>query len=302
MTRIRPGGKIPAHMQRKLGVLLLCMAAVVAVALLASSLHDVNLLPGRSFVSGQSPQAPLLIPMIQVSSEIPLWKIILVWLVFVVNFVLFFVLLPRELRKRILRQVLRLMVGALVIVLALRYRLIDIPGVTSEPGSVGSPADRPLAAGEALPVYHPPHVEPWIAYLITLAIVSTVLLLAWVGYRRWMRGRLARSAALSDLGDVAQASLADLAAGRSWADVIIDCYARMSKIVSERRGLQRGSATTPREFADALNRAGLPAYATTQLTTLFESVRYGGRTSSEADRMEAVACLDSILRACGAGS
>ncbi len=302
MTSIDPSGKIPSLMRRKLGVLLFCVAAVAAVALLASSLHDVNLLPGKSFVSVQLPQAPLLMPMIQVSSEIPLWKILLVWLVFAVNFVLFFVLLPPELRKRILRQVMSLMIGALVLVLALRYRLIDIPGVTSEPGTAGSPADRQLAAGEPLPVYQPPHVAPWIAYLITLAIVSTVLLLAWVGYHRWMRARLARSAGLSVLGGIAEASLADLAAGRSWADVIVDCYARMSKIVSERRGLQRGTATTPREFAAELTRAGLPAYAATKLTRLFESVRYGGRNSSETDRTEAAACLDSILRACGADS
>lgn len=240
--------------------------------------------------------------MIQLPTEIPLWKILLVWLVFVVNVVLFFILLPPALRKRMLRQVLSLMVGALVLVLALRYRLIDIPGVTSEPGNVGIPADQQFAVGEPLPVYHPLTMAPWIAYLITLALVSTVLLLAWVGYRRWMHARAARAEGLGALGGIAQASLADLAAGRSWADVIIDCYARMTKIVSERRGLQRGSATTPREFADALAQAGLPAYAAAKLTRLFESVRYGGRSSSETERIEAMECLSSILSACGAGS
>jgi len=49
-----------------------------------------------------------------------------------------------------------------------------------------------------------------------------------------------------------------------------------------------------------LERAGLPANAVSRLTRLFESVRYGTHQSSQADVNEALACLDSILQACGA--
>ena len=73
----------------------------------------------------------------------------------------------------------------------------------------------------------------------------------------------------------------------------------MGEVVSARRGLQRADATTPREFAERLERAGLPADAVKRLTRLFEAVRYGSRLSDQSDVNEAVACLNSILQACG---
>jgi hypothetical protein len=73
----------------------------------------------------------------------------------------------------------------------------------------------------------------------------------------------------------------------------------MSEVVSARRGLLRPDAATPREFAERLEHAGLPAEAVNRLTRLFESVRYGTRKSDESDINEATACLASILQACG---
>jgi hypothetical protein len=73
----------------------------------------------------------------------------------------------------------------------------------------------------------------------------------------------------------------------------------MSAAVRVRRGLQREAATTAREFAGRLTKAGLPSDSVAALTRLFESVRYGERASSEPDKREAVACLESILHACG---
>jgi hypothetical protein len=82
--------------------------------------------------------------------------------------------------------------------------------------------------------------------------------------------------------------------------VVIQSYVRMSEVVGARRGLYRPEAMTPREFAERLERAGLPAEGVRRLTQLFESVRYGARKSGPSDVGEAVACLHSILQACGA--
>jgi hypothetical protein len=121
-------------------------------------------------------------------------------------------------------------------------------------------------------------------------------------YRRWFRSGAGRPSPLDTIADIAQSSLRDLAAGRGWGDVIIECYARMNAVVSSHRGLMRPASATPREFADRLTRAGLPADAVTRLTRLFESVRYGGSAGTEADIRDASDCLNAILRACGTSS
>jgi hypothetical protein len=136
-------------------------------------------------------------------------------------------------------------------------------------------------------------------YLISLGILLTLLVLALLAYRWWMRSRSRRHASLYAIADIAQSSLDDLASGRDLGDVIIQSYARMNEVVSSRRGLQRHQAATPREFATRLEMAGLPADAVNRLTRLFESVRYGARKSDQSDVKEAATCLASILQACG---
>jgi hypothetical protein len=121
----------------------------------------------------------------------------------------------------------------------------------------------------------------------------------WVVYRWWVGPGMRRLSRLDAIGDIAQSSLNDIASGQEWRDVIIQSYVRMSEAVSARRGLQRARATTPREFADRLEQAGLPARAVERLTRLFEFARYGPRASSQSDVNEAVSCLNSILQACG---
>ena len=73
----------------------------------------------------------------------------------------------------------------------------------------------------------------------------------------------------------------------------------MSRVVDVRRGLSRGHAMTASEFAARLEKAGLPREPVYRLTHLFESVRYGARTSAQGDVDEAIACLTSILKYCG---
>jgi hypothetical protein len=87
--------------------------------------------------------------------------------------------------------------------------------------------------------------------------------------------------------------------GTNSGDVIINCYLRMSDVVSDKRQLHRNAAMTPHEFALHLEQAGLPADAVTKLTRLFEGVRYGARRSGPQEINEAVSCLKTILHYCG---
>jgi hypothetical protein len=122
----------------------------------------------------------------------------------------------------------------------------------------------------------------------------------WGLYRGWKKYRLRHAEQpLDEIARIARSSLDDLASGRNSSDVIINCYLRMSDVVSSRRQLHRDIAMTPHEFALRLERAGLPGDAVNRLTRLFEAVRYGDRKSAPKDITEAVNCLKTILHYCG---
>ncbi|MGE5248689.1 MAG: DUF4129 domain-containing protein [Bacteroidota bacterium] len=288
-------------MSRRLLLLVLSLVIIAAVVVLASSLHNVHFAPGRSVpfeTAASGPPPPILSS--DTISNTPLWKIVLVWLVFVINLILFIFLMPPEARKRILRQVINFALTALAILLALRYRLIQLPLLASKPVEPTNQTAVRGASSEPLPSFQPPHMAPWWVFLISFLVLAGVLTLLWLAYRWWMRSTSTRSMSdLDAIGAIAESSLGEIAAGRDWGDVIIQSYVRMSEAVSARRGLERAAAMTPREFAGRLEQAGLPAQAVSRLTRLFEAARYGSRASSQADINEAVACLNSILQACG---
>jgi hypothetical protein len=285
-------------MNRKSRLLLFCFIVLAAITLLASSLHDVHFQPGRSLSARQISDTPVLLQMPEAISKTPLWKILLFWLAFVINLLLFFYLLPREVRKRIIRQVVSFSIGILLLFIALRYRIIELPTLNSEPAkSVGQAPPGPDLGG-VIPQFQQPATAPWMTFLISLLVITGILILIWTFYRRWMRSQLGRHPSLFAIAGIAQSSLDDLAAGRDWGDVIIESYVRMNKVVSVKRGIQRTDGATPREFAKRLESAGLPAEAVNRLTRLFESVRYGNRKSAPSDIKDAVACLNTILHAC----
>ncbi|MFN2119596.1 MAG: DUF4129 domain-containing protein [Anaerolineales bacterium] len=287
-------------MHRRQLMLILCLLVVAGAGILAASLHDVQFQPARPLGLSAGPGPQIALPRLEISSETPLWKILLLWLAFTLNLVLFFFLLPPEARRRIIRQVVSFALGVLALLIALRYHMIQLPEIAGNPvEAAGGGAPQFGSSGEAAP-FQPPHVPPWMTYVASLVILWAVILVVWFFYRRWQLARGRRNASLATLADIARASLRDLGHGREWGDVVVETYARMNDTVSAHRGLSRAAASTPREFAERLADAGLPPDSVGRLTGLFESVRYGGHPSTERDMREAVACLESIVRACGA--
>jgi hypothetical protein len=151
-----------------------------------------------------------------------------------------------------------------------------------------------------MPVFAAPQVSPMFSYLISFAFALILLAVVWFLYRGWKRYMvLNQSKPLDEIARIARSSLNDLSSGRDSSDVIINCYLRMSDVVSSKRQLHREMAMTPHEFAVRLEQAGLPGDAVTRLTRLFEGVRYGDRKSGPKDVNEAVTCLKTILHYCG---
>ena len=143
-------------------------------------------------------------------------------------------------------------------------------------------------------VFVPPQVSSWTSYFVALGILLVVTAVwAWIIWRRRKKG-----APYDALAEIARSTLDDIEAGRDWGDAILNSYFRMTRVVSEWRGIRRGLSMTPAEFADYLVSVHLPGEAVYPLTSLFERVRYGDKHSTRKDIQEAVDCLNSILDYC----
>jgi hypothetical protein len=129
---------------------------------------------------------------------------------------------------------------------------------------------------------------------VTFGVLAVAALLAWFFLGRRPDGEFS----LDDLAGIAQETIDDLQAGKDYGDAVIECYARMTQTVNEKRGLKLRAYMTASEFAATLERARLPGDAVRRLTALFERVRYGGRKSTQQDIDEAVASLTAIVDGC----
>lgn len=278
-------------------VLFLALLALGALTVLATSLEAVPFREAQRFAPQGTEESEVVPPGRSLDwQQATVEDNILVWTLIAVIVALIGVLLSPELRKQMLKMFLRVaLIVATVLFLSRNYgdRLF---APESEP--VGGPAAPGMSA--PLPVFEPPEVSSSFSYLVSFVVALFWLVLIWVVYRLWMRFRQPKSnSTLDEFARIARSSLDQLSSGQNSSDVIINCYLRMSDVVSDKRSLQRLPAMTPHEFAIRLEQAGLPGDAVKRLTRLFETVRYGDRTSGPKDVNEAVSCLNTILHYCG---
>ena len=284
-----------AYFQNKRLILLLAVLALGALTILAISLNEVPFREGQHFGQrGTTTIEVLPEDLSQVWVEIPIWKQILVWGLVGLLVVLIAMLLSPEMRRRLFRIVIRVALTAWALYFLIKKGVIS-PNLF---GNGEAPPSQDTLV--PVPVFEPPQVSPAFSYLISFAIALIWLLVLWLLYRGWQRYvSLNTKKPLHEIAKIARSSLNDLSSGRNSSDVIINCYLRMSDVVSSTRHLYRNTAMTPHEFALHLEQAGLPGDAVTRLTRLFEGVRYGNRKSGPQDINEAVSCLKTILHYCG---
>ena len=279
-------------------ILLLAVLALGALTVLAISLNEIPFRPGLRFVrEDRALPPPPADEMVDLTVNIPLWQQMMVWVLLSLLVVLIALLLSPEARKRMLLLLIR--VGFTMWAI---YFLFKNYGDQLFGFNLQRP-DAPQLDGETvvpMPVFEAPQVSPAFSYLISFAFALILLVVFWFLYRGWQRyAALNRPIPLDEIAKIARSSLHDLSSGRNSSDVIINCYLRMSDVVSNKRQLHRGIAMTPHEFALRLEQAGLPGDAVIRLTRLFEAVRYGDRKSGPKDVNEAVSCLKTILHYCG---
>ena len=284
-----------AYFQNKRLVLLLAVLALGALTVLAISLNEVPFREGQHF-GQQGTKTVEFFPQDvgQVWVEVPIWKQILVWGLVGLMIILIALLLSPEMRRRLLRILFRVAFTAWALYFLIKKGII---GPNLFGGGEAPPSQDTFVP---MPVFEPPQVSPTFSYLISFVIALVWLLVIWLLYRGWKRYvSLNTKKPLDEIAKIARSSLNDLSSGRNSSDVIINCYLRMSDVVSSTRHLYRNTAMTPHEFALHLEQAGLPGDAVTRLTRLFEGVRYGNRKSGPQDINEAVSCLKTILHYCG---
>lgn len=288
-------------LEKKPLVLIFSILAVGALMALSASLEGVSF--GDAQPIGREEAEPLSHPpqsaLVPAGEEAVQTQIILLF-AFVVLAALVGILLSPEGRRRLFRFLIRMAftVWALYFLLNRYPAVFDFLSV-GVPGEAPPPPNMEAGASIPPPVFSPPEETPMLSYAVSLLIVLGVAFLAWRAYRIWQAVNQRPNRSLQDLARIARSSLRDLSDGRETADVIMNCYFRMSDVVADKRNLQRNTSMTPAEFASRLEEAGLPGDAVRRLTRLFESVRYGGRKAGPKDVNEAVACLTTVLQYCG---
>ncbi|HEY5158280.1 MAG TPA: DUF4129 domain-containing protein [Anaerolineales bacterium] len=278
----------------KTKILVLGGLSILVLFLLVASLGKLQFKPAKAFAYEQSSgSAPQVVP--------PTWNGLVYVIIFMAGvLIILFILLPSDQRKKYLIAFGLLTIAGIVILLILSHLSLGKPVLQQQENAgnaIISPVPGPTntRVPEVIPaVFIPPQVSLWSSFFVALVFI---LVLAGVGgWVFWSRRKL--HAPYESLAEIALSALEEIEAGKDWGDAIVNSYLRMNKAVAEWRGIHRTASMTPAEFAEYLTSTHLPQEAVSQLTTLFERVRYGEKESTPKDIQEAVECLTTILDYC----
>jgi hypothetical protein len=132
---------------------------------------------------------------------------------------------------------------------------------------------------------------------ILLWIVGIILALSAAAFAAWFYLSSRRKPSGEDIFLFeAEKARRDLLSGGDLKEIIVRCYQQMSQVLQEERGIEREVYMTTGEFERLLTEKGYPPVPVHQLTRLFEAVRYGRSQPGPQDEQTAVASLDAIIR------
>lgn len=280
---------------RKFWILIAAAVAIVALFLLSSSLSTVEFLPGKPFPWGLFMTGSReTLPPPSFGEMMSLVTILRVAILILLPITVIYLIFTKEGRRRAVRIVIQVLLFMLLMSIIIE-RQASMP-VTPEQGMTNlSPLEE--MQFEPPPEFIPGDMRDLTTILsLGLAVVLTIVIVTAL-YIFWRRRRLEQDNTLLELARGAQEALDDIQAGGSLRNAVIRCYAEMSRVISEKRNIERGSTVTSHEFEEHLVKAGLPKTPVYELTHLFEEARYGNRDPGPAEEQRAVACLSAIVTA-----
>ena len=271
----------------------LSILALFAIILLAAGLNDINFSDGRYFQIGGQPEVQNIADLNEEFGidDNPIIRLLFTALVILLPVGVILMAIWPEGRKMLLRVMIPLAAAAIIAPFLNRIGSF----VSTEESGLELPTPNEELLEEAVSmvtiISEPP---AWLVYLISFAFVAGALVILWFIYTRFIRSE---TPALEIIAREAQDALDDIRAGAEFKDTIIRCYYEMSAAISAERGIERKQAMTPREFEKRLSDQGLPIKHISQLTRLFESVRYGSKAPNPQDEDLAIASLTAIVQA-----
>jgi hypothetical protein len=260
---------------------------------LIGSIHSIHFLPSRALDAIPSNEAEGESP---VSAGSALFSMLL-RVVFFASLILlaFHLLASRHARRFYL--VLALLFGGLILL----THFVGCDSATPQQ-DISIQSQQPVAEASPQQGFTTPQPETQEAergntlyILLAVALSSVVVGIGAVVLVRWLRRRPAQDASYEEILGSLSTAANRLRAGEDPYAVVLFCYQEMVSILGA-RGKIDTTFLTPREFEGQLRGVGLSGEHTTQLTSIFEVVRYGGRIDDDF-ATRALACLDAIQEA-----
>ena len=285
--------------KRKFLILVMAGVAIAALLLLAASLSHVQFERGKRLSLGHDEPPGGSPPGLTFDLDL-FWRV-LMWSLFILvplSIIAVFIW-PENLKYAIIRAV-ALALSLILLVLTIRAMKDFIEQFLAALQNLGAqgPATGEPGAGEGL-LLGPVRAPRWTVFPFLLGGLAFLTLSGWWLWRLWLSGRTRGPLGLGELSAVAGAAAEELEAGGDLRDVVLRCYREMSELLSERQHVPFQEAMTAREFERQLRRAGVRDEHVSQLSRLFEEVRYGGRASGPLEEERALECLRAVERAYG---
>jgi lipoprotein signal peptidase len=284
--------------RNKLLLLAQLALALVALALLASGISQIRLMPGESInllglfsqnmdlTRGGNAGA-------EFSSDSEWFSTLrqIFWIVIPV--VIIYAIISPSYRRRLIRTaitftILIFAMSRLMDRIAIQEREVEEEGLgqmgLDAPGAVPAPPDY---------VNNAPEWTYWLVNIALALVIVTALLLVWRRFRP-------RPDPHTEVIREVERALASLEAGGNVDDIVMQCYVDMTEVLRRDQRMERRQAMTPREFEAQLAQAGFEDEHIRRLTRLFERVRYSTESSGRRDELEALSCLRAIAANYGA--
>jgi hypothetical protein len=281
--------------RKRLGVLLFCAVAIVAMILLATGLSDLELQPGRPLPRFEDIEEMEALPLPWfLDSEMARYIVLLVNLVAILLIpasIVCLIVSPKARRRAL--AMLTLMLCLVALFLLYRNKPESEPPAQSQ-----LPLTMPLEQVEAPVVNFVANPPQW-AVLMTATGMAALIAAGLVGVV-WLlleRGRRSERP-LDQLAERAEDAMEALQAGADLKDAVMHCYLEMCRVLREQQGIRRDASMTAREFERYLAQEGLPQAHVGRLTQLFEMVRYGTKAMGKREELEAMDCLAAIIEVC----